>query len=44
MECLEVICTVIFEKISAIPYAVRQFLKALYQAALVKFPKESNNN
>jgi len=30
IDTVEVICTQIFEKVSAFPYAIRQFFKTLY--------------
>jgi len=33
----EAICSQLFEKVATIPYAIRQFCKALYQAAKEKF-------
>ena len=37
-EIIEVLSEQIFEKLSTIPYAIRQFCKNLYQQCKVKFP------
>lgn len=37
IEIVEAICNQLFEKVSTIPYAIKQFCKALYQAAKDKF-------
>lgn len=44
MKIAEVIMSQLFEKVSVIPYSIRQFCKLLYQKAMEKFvPKKELN-